>query len=85
VPLGGISYKIEQNKGQETSMPVWKILIGRALTHYYANDIPVDSINIAIQRHVADGWTLQGDMMQLNKISNLWMQRVVKPAVAARV
>ena len=63
--------------------PIWKILIGRTLANYYANDPPEDSIVVAIQKHVAEGWVLKGDMLQVSKGSDRWMQRIVKPAAGA--
>jgi len=59
-------------------MPSWKILTGRTLAFYAANESTEDSINASIQRHLAMGWTLQGPMIRAHNSTEIWIQRVVK-------
>ena len=66
--------------GVSTKMPSWKILTGRTVAYYAANESTTDSINAAIQRHLADGWILKGEMLRVHPKSNQWTQRICKPS-----
>lgn len=58
-------------------MPSWKILTGRTVAFYAANESTMDSINASIERHLALGWSLKGPMIRAHPSSEIWIQRVV--------
>jgi hypothetical protein len=59
-------------------MPSWKILTGRTLSFYAANESSTDSINAAIKRHLDLGWILKGPMTRVQS-SEIWTQIMVLP------
>jgi hypothetical protein len=60
-------------------MASWKILTGRTLSFYAANESTTDSINAAIQRHLSLGWILKGPMLCAHPSSEIWSQCMVLP------
>jgi endonuclease V-like protein UPF0215 family len=58
-------------------MPSLKILIGKPLAFYAANESSLDSLEAAIRKHVDCGWIVKGPSMKVRK--DLWTQRMVLP------
>lgn len=58
-------------------MPSLKILIGKPLAFYAANESTLDCLETTIKKHVECGWVAKGPMMKVRK--DLWTQRIVLP------
>ena len=59
-----------------------KFATGRSIAYYGPNENTDTCIQMVIKKNLADGWLLKGEMIRAHPTSEIWVQRLSKPASA---